>query len=230
MTLRTYHCPNCNGELEVDVEGRDFIFCQYCGSKILLQNENEHIYHTIDEAKIKHAETEQLVELKKLEMAEKQRQADEKTKSIKIKVSIILAVVGILMMTIGYLAGDASGDSDSGLYMISMVGFFPLMGAAYIWLFSSKKEKEYQYDGKVKIPDSVDDFEHKNFQTIESIFRSAGFTNVRSIALNDLTTGILKKPGLVDTVTVGGEEIDGGGDRFLPDVPVIISYHSFANK
>lgn len=36
-------------------EGRNYCFCQYCGSKIVLVNENEHVYvyERVDEAEIK---------------------------------------------------------------------------------------------------------------------------------------------------------------------------------
>ena len=47
---------------------------------IYATNENEHIYRHIDEAKIKEAEMNQAVELKKLEIIERKRAAAEKTK------------------------------------------------------------------------------------------------------------------------------------------------------
>ena len=55
------------------------------------------------------------------------------------------------MMVLGFAFGSASGDSDSGWYMVAMVGMFPLMGAGYIWLFSvkdnsQKLKEEYEDD------------------------------------------------------------------------------------
>ena len=41
-------CPSCNAALTLE-EGREQIFCQYCGAKVVLHNENEHIYRHIDE-------------------------------------------------------------------------------------------------------------------------------------------------------------------------------------
>lgn len=62
--------------------------------------------------------------MKQMKMAEKNREFAEKTKALKIKISLTMGIIGILMMVIGDLLGSASGDSDSGFYMISLVGFF----------------------------------------------------------------------------------------------------------
>lgn len=168
--------------------------------------------------------------MKRMELAEKRHIAEEKTKKTKIIISLVLAVVGILMMTLGYIAADATGNSDSGLYMVSMVGFFPLMGSAYIWLFSNEKDDvSDEIDDRVKVPSSISEFESKNFPAIEAILSSAGFTNIRCVPLNDLTMGWLKKPGMVESITINGHEITSGGKKFSPDAAVVISYHSMAN-
>lgn len=185
-------CPECGAALNIE-EGREQIFCSYCGTKIMVHNDNEHIYRHIDEAGIKQAETERIVKMKQMELAEKKRLASEKMTKTKIKISLILAVVGILMMSLGYLAGSATGDSDSGFYMISMIGFFPLMGAAYIWLFSKDKEDEDDFEDKAKVPSSISDYQSKNYSAIEAMLSSAGFTNIKCVPLNDLSTGWIKK-------------------------------------
>lgn len=134
------------------------------------------------------------------------------------------------MMVIGYMGGHASGDPDSGLYMLSMVGFFPLMGAGYIWLFSKKNDDDDDMDfgDKAKVPSSISDYEKKNYSAIEAMFVSAGFTNVRCVALNDLTMGVLKKPGMVDSITINGREVTSGGKKYPKDAAVVISYHSLS--
>ena len=45
-------CPDCGASLDVE-EGRRQCFCSYCGAKVMINNENEYIYRTIDEADIK---------------------------------------------------------------------------------------------------------------------------------------------------------------------------------
>lgn len=230
VNFTSVKCPECGASLPIE-EGRTQVFCSYCGTKVIITNENEYIYRHIDEAEIKQAETDRLIKLKQIEIAEKKRAAAEHTKSLKIKISLILAAIGIVMMTAGYMLGHGSGDSDSGFYMMSMVGFFPLMGAAYIWLFSKDKEDdEDDFGNKVKVPSGITDYEKKSYVAIEAMFRSAGFTIINCVPLNDLTFGLLRKPNMVESITINGKEVTSGGKKFLPDAKVVISYHSMTNR
>lgn len=222
-------CPECGAALNIE-EGREQIFCSYCGTKIMVHNDNEHIYRYIDEAGIKHAETERIVKMKQMELAEKKRLASEQMTKTKIKISLILAVVGILMLSLGYLVGSATGDSNSGFYMISLIGFFPLMGAAYIWLLSKDKEDEDNFVNKAKVPSSVSDYQSKSYVAIEAMLSSVGFTNIKCVPLNDLSTGWIKKPDTVESITINGHEITSGGKKFPRDSSVVISYHSFSKR
>lgn len=226
VRLISVKCPECGATLNVE-ENREQAFCSYCGTKVLLHNENEHIFRHIDEAGVKQAETDLIVRMKQMEFAEKKRADAEKTKKLKIIISLIMASVGILMMVIGYMGGYASGDPDSGLYMLSLVGMFPLMGAGYIWLFSKNDdEDDWNFGDKVIVPSSINNYENKNYSAIEEMFGNAGFTNVRCIALNDLTLGVLKKPGMVESITINGHAVTSGGKKYSKDAAVVISYHS----
>ena len=82
ITLKNVKCPDCGASLSIE-DGREKFFCSYCGAQIIVINENEHIYRTIDEAEVKHAETDQLVKLTQLEIAENIRIAKEKRRSLK---------------------------------------------------------------------------------------------------------------------------------------------------
>ena len=42
MKLVKLECPNCKAPLEID-QDRLFVFCQYCGTKILLDDEEQRI-------------------------------------------------------------------------------------------------------------------------------------------------------------------------------------------
>lgn len=222
-------CPECGATLHIE-EDRARAFCTYCGAKVLLENENEHVYRHIDDAKIIQAETAHLVKLRQMEMAEKQQIANQKILKLKIIISLILATIGILMLVFGYIAGSSTGDPDSAYYMIAFIGFFPLMGVAYIWLMSAvdfkKKEDIVVDDGRIRLPSSVDDFETKSYVAMEAILKGAGFTNVRCIPLNDLSIGFFTKPGMVESITINGEEATSG--RYYPDDSIVISYHSLS--
>ena len=71
-------------------ENKDVMFCKYCGSKLIVDNDNEYIHKKVDVADVKRAETEQLVKLKELEMKEKENEHKKEVLRIKIKSSIIL--------------------------------------------------------------------------------------------------------------------------------------------
>ena len=40
MNMKTIECAYCGAAIEVDVQGRDSVFCNYCGKKIVLNGEN----------------------------------------------------------------------------------------------------------------------------------------------------------------------------------------------
>lgn len=140
-------CPGCGAVLSD--ENSDVMFCKFCGSKLIIDNDNEYIYKNINVADVKRAETEQLVKLKELEMREKENEHKKELLKIKIKSSIALASIGIIMMILGDAFGSASGNPNSAWHTIATIGMFPLMGSAYIWLFSMKdntknEEKEVE--------------------------------------------------------------------------------------
>lgn len=82
---RTVKCPGCGADLTVKDDNRDFMFCEFCGTKVdLIDQRIEH--HIVDEARIIEAETERKIKLKHLEMEteeyerakQKRRQAAKK--------------------------------------------------------------------------------------------------------------------------------------------------------
>lgn len=141
MKVQALKCPECNASLSIDREIKH-CFCQYCGTKIILDDgSTAHTYRKVDEARIKEAEVLAQIRLKELEMEEKKRAIEENAKVTKIKLSIILGIVGILLTVIGFIAGDASGDSDSPLYVIGIMGVFVLGSIFFIWLNGIKSEE-----------------------------------------------------------------------------------------
>ena len=227
VQLVTIKCPECGATLNFE-DNRELGFCSYCGAKVLIHNENEYVYRRIDEAGIKQAETDRLVKMRQMELAEKKRAAAEKTKALKIKVALIMAALGGILMVTGFVAGHASGDPDSGLYSLAFVGLFSLMGAGFVGLsmIDNNKEDEADPEDKVKVPSSISDYEKKSYSAIEAILVGAGFTNVKCVALNDLKVGFLKKPGMVESISINGKEVTSGGKKFSKDAAVVISYHS----
>lgn len=216
MALRfvSIKCPECRASLDVE-EGRKQIYCSYCGTHVLIENDNEYVYRYIDEAKIKQAEVDQVVQIKKLEIMERKRVEAAKFKRVKIVVSILMGIVGVILLI-------------AGIGMGGLVGLLVLEGVMFIWILGDKDKEEGSLDfsDKVIVPSSISSYHGKNYATIKSMFINAGFNNVQCVPLNDLTIGLLKKPGMVESITINGSPITSGGKKCSPDVAVVISYHS----
>lgn len=140
ISLKSVKCPECGAQLEFE-EGRSTMFCNYCGAKIVLTNENEYIYHHIDDAEIKRAETEairaeteRLIQMKAMETAEEDRKAKEKSKKNSLYISIILAVLGILLMVIGFIF-----TIKPNLTGLAILGLLLLIVSLIVWIRSRKK-------------------------------------------------------------------------------------------
>lgn len=226
IKLVSINCPECGATLNIE-ENRTQAFCTYCGTKVLINNENEHIFRHIDEAGIKQAEVDREIKLKQLELVERKRVSLEKSKKRNIAIALGLAVIGILMISLGYLAGKASGDSNSGFYMISMTGMFPLIGAGFMGLsfMDNAQDDGIDLGDKAKVP-AIGGYQEKSYTAIKAMFESAGFTNIKCVGLHDLRLGLLKKPGLVESITINGHTVTSGGKKYPKDAAIVISYHS----
>lgn len=44
MRLIQMKCPDCGSVLDADVDGKPVLFCQFCGSKLLIDDESKKVY------------------------------------------------------------------------------------------------------------------------------------------------------------------------------------------
>ena len=96
---------------------------------------------------------------------------------------------------------------------------------------STSKAKSFSKDStevpKIEIPAVVRSGSVDNYATAEILLERAGFVNVKTIPLNDLTMGVLSKPGEIASITIDGKELSSYlRRRFDSNAVVIISYHS----
>ena len=63
---RTVKCPSCGAELTVKDDNRDFMFCEFCGTKVRLDDYRE-TYRYVDEAEVQRVKAEKELELKRME-------------------------------------------------------------------------------------------------------------------------------------------------------------------
>ena len=110
-------CPEGGAIVKVEKERNKF-YCSYCGTQIILNNENEHIYRKVDEAKIVEHEAEKEIELKELEIEEKIKGKNLRYRIIMFAVSILLIVIGTISLSI---------NSDSSLGLLTLFGMMALM-------------------------------------------------------------------------------------------------------
>lgn len=105
-------CPSCNASIEVDGT-RDFVYCQYCGTKIFLDKEidrHEVVHIFRDEAKLKEIEIQerekQKAEKEAKEAAERAHY-EQVAKAFKIRAQLnrfkTVAIIGILVAIISGL-------------------------------------------------------------------------------------------------------------------------------
>lgn len=75
IKLTQMKCPNCGGDLNFEGD-HDQVFCTYCGTRIMVSDENKHevTYRYVDEAAIAREQTN----IKKLETEQQKSKNDMK--------------------------------------------------------------------------------------------------------------------------------------------------------
>lgn len=124
MKVISLTCPGCGANLSME-DGRKQCFCQYCGMKIMLDDESI-TYRTVDEARIKEAE----VRMHEIDLW-------EKNLMIGLKITIPIIIVLILMIVIGFTA-----KLDT-LWVIGVVG---ICASILIWLCIEESYEKFIKD------------------------------------------------------------------------------------
>lgn len=74
---RTVKCPGCGADLTVKDGNRDFMFCEYCGTKVRLDDYQE-THRYVNEAEVKKVEAEKELKLKQIETDAKKGEREDK--------------------------------------------------------------------------------------------------------------------------------------------------------
>ena len=210
MNLTAMQCPACGANLStedssIEEGGKIFCMCQYCGTRILLQE---------DGAGEKNREKE----------IEPPWKADCKTDLLRRKKQRIMVQMGL-----GALSGILLGVGVTMEWLWLLVpGLLSLAALAGYRQWCSFQ------DGKVKVPYSISGASEMNYTEVEAAFLGAGFLNVTSLPMKDLTRGLFKKPekqlGRVAAIRIEGKTVTCGGRMCDPHAHVMISYHSLADE
>ena len=224
ITINLIKCPSCGADLKAE-EGRERMFCSFCGAQVILTNENEHIYRHIDEAGIKQAETNRMVRMRELDLEEKREGQGDSLKKI---LTITWLAISLIVIVICIIKIAVEDDFTTGFLMLFYLGG-PLVGGGGYLIFKLIPEKESEKmllkNGGIRLPKDIISYSEKNYEVILSLLQRAGFNNITCINMHDLTLGLFQKPGKVDSITINGETITSGGKVYMPNVPITISYH-----
>ena len=94
---RTVKCPSCGAELMVKDGNRDFMFCEYCGTKVRIDDYQE-THRFVDEARIQESKDAKELELKKMEFEEKKRKEhDAQAKKVLIGALILMFLLSLFI-------------------------------------------------------------------------------------------------------------------------------------
>lgn len=222
MQARTYNCPNCQANLVIP-EGRNSVFCTYCGSHVQLDN-GEQILRIVDEARIAETETDRTVRLREIEADENERKSFARSKTIKMAIYFIIGFVSIYLM---YINGfDEKNPAE--ITPLQFAGTFGLVFSVTALIINAKRDSaaNHRRDGKIKVPDIVASWDVQKKEIVKASFESAGFTNIRLVPLKDLGIFSGGKKEIVESITVNGEKVKSKNKWFDPNALVVISYHS----
>ena len=106
MKIIPVECPKCGASFEID-EGRKTCFCQYCGTKIAIDDGINRTVNTNiirDEAKIKELE----LRAKQLELEAERERLKQKDRKKNLIVNVILISLGLFVVIFGYNANNSA--------------------------------------------------------------------------------------------------------------------------
>ena len=217
--LISVKCPECGQTLTIE-ENRTQAFCTYCGARVLISNENEFVFRQVDEADIRKAETERIIRLRELEIAEKNNRFRKILSTVWLIVTLILLVIAVVLML---------SPGDHGFQFLFYVCVPIIGGGAYLifkWLPEKENEKIIVRHGGIRFPDGLSPFSEKRYTAVRETLWSAGFQNVVCINLHDLNLlTAMVNSDKIEKITVDGNTITSGGKYYMPDVPIVITYH-----
>jgi len=153
---------------------------------------------------------------------------EEQGSSLKKTMTIIWMAVSLIIILICIIEMSVLDKFTNGFLMLFYLGGPVIGGGAYL-LFKLLPEKENEKvllsSGGIRLPKALFPYSDKTFEEAEIILRNAGFRNINSINAHDLVIGLFEKPGKIDSITVNGEELMDGGKVYMPNIPIVITYH-----
>lgn len=80
---------------------------------------------------------------------------------------------------------------------------------------------------KARVPMTNKEAKGTNYKDVQTAFKNAGFSNIKTEVKYDILLGWFTKDGEVDSVTVGGDKEYEAGNTYKVNTKVVITYHTF---
>ena len=90
-------------------------------------------------------------------------------------------------------------------------------------LLATIDEKE----GKIKILKNHDDLINMDYKAVKTQLEEMGFTNIKTIADDDLIIGFISSDGEIKEISINGDQSFTKNSYFFADDEIIITYHTF---
>lgn len=257
--MLTGKCPNCGKTLTVSDPSRDFIFCEYCGTKIRInvnfnvnysKVESEHTERIVDEAKVKQAENRGRVidafakarEQSRREEAEEDRRDAEEDRINREKQRIRKEKIMNGQYSFKEMLVDfAQSDAAKLLLWAAFTLIIGIGGSQYIAHLNSAQKHKDELDAlnreniaasRLSMGQaSIPEFTSSDdARTFVKNLKDHGFVNVTSEAVPDLVIGMKNKEYEIIEVLVDGAP-DYYADAWYPiDTDIVVRYHTYRDS
>lgn len=198
MRAQRLTCPDCGAHLKVK-EPRSFVFCEYCGTQIYIDDEVKRTEHTINQnINInKTVNNKQIIENR----AEIEKHKADRASSASL--AIMLIVCAIVMLVAG-LSSDPSAVEN-----IRRVFDF------------QNQESQITY---VVMPSSSIAYSEENYETVIQELEDAGFTNITAVKDTPNVIGaFIYDDDEVMKVTINDKDVEAGKE-YPSDAKIIVTY------
>lgn len=249
--MRACKCPNCGANLKAD-DDREFMFCEFCGTKIdLMDQRTVHTEHIVDDARIKNAESihrvvnifaspfEDYRHKKQEKEAQEAREAEEAAEAARIQEeknreqakAFKAASTSTFAWCVQFVKHHKE-ESIAGLIAIALL-ISLASGASRIDARKKAAQAEaaassHMAMGELQFPDGIS-FTGDYRNTYKAL-KDAGFTDITLAPAEDLIFGFLETENDIIEVTVDGVPSFDEDAWYPADVPIVISYHSFISS
>ena len=233
ISMTSAKCPECGATISNESD-RKIAFCTYCGTKILLKDENEYTIRTIDEAGIKtaeariaEAEATHAIRMKEMEMAEKSSKNTRPVAFVCGALGLVFVLIAVLYHIEMIPNATVNEDGKSILGMLFLMGIFLILCSIVIAMegVESARKEQGRKAGMINYPYiHYDQLKKTDYTSMMEILTSAGFSKVKAINMSDLMLKSSKKRKKVERVMINGEPPES--DRWYEkDAEIVITYH-----